>query len=71
MAVLISDGLSMAIGDYLSLKADIKQKRKFSKNNLVRDINPINNAITIIICFLWFYTNHCIFYDKWYTKVNS
>ena len=54
MAVLVSDGLSMAIGDYLSLKADIKQKRKFSKNNLVRDINPINNATITLLSFVFF-----------------
>ena len=34
-AVLISDGLSMGISDYLSLHADMKLKQNYKKNNLI------------------------------------
>ena len=54
LAVLISDGMSMAIGDYLSLEADIKQKEKHQKNNLIRHIKPINNATITFLSFVLF-----------------
>ena len=54
LAVLISDGLSMAIGDYLSLEADIKRKETHEKDNLVKDINPINNASITFLSFVFF-----------------
>ena len=43
----------MAIGDYLSLKADIKRKETHEKDNLVKDINPINNASITFLSFVF------------------
>lgn len=54
LAVLISDGLSMGISDYLSIKADIKLKKKHQENNLVLNINPIKNGLITLLSFLVF-----------------
>ena len=53
-AVLISDGLSMGISDYLSLKADIKLKKNYEKNNLVSNVKPIKNGLITLISFIIF-----------------
>jgi vacuolar iron transporter family protein len=54
LAVLISDGLSMGIGDYLSLHADIKRKEINEKENLVKDVKPLNNAMITFLSFIFF-----------------
>ena len=54
LAVLISDGLSMGVGDYLSLKADIKRKKIHQKNNLIKNIDPLKNAIITFTSFVIF-----------------
>ena len=54
LAVLISDGMSMGISDYLSLHADIKLKEKHEKNNLVNEIKPIKNGIITFLSFIFF-----------------
>lgn len=54
LAVLISDGLSMGISDYLSLKADIKLKKNYEKNNLVINVEPIKNGLITLISFIIF-----------------
>jgi vacuolar iron transporter family protein len=55
LAILISDGMSMGISDYLSLKADIKYKKK--NDNLektIQKVNPINNGIITFSSFVIF-----------------
>ena len=54
LAVLISDGMSMGISDYLSLNADIKLKQKNKQNNLVDEINPVKNGIITFLSFIVF-----------------
>jgi len=54
IAVLLSDSMSMGISDYLSIKADIKQKTNKDKLNLVKDINPIKNGGITMISFIFF-----------------
>jgi len=54
LAVLISDGLSMGVGDYLSLKADMKKKSKHLQNKLTKDISPLNNGIITFSSFVVF-----------------
>lgn len=54
LAVLVSDGLSMGVGDYLSLKADIKKKSIYDQNKLTKDITPLNNAAITFISFVIF-----------------
>lgn len=54
LAVLISDGLSMGISDYLSLKADIKLKKNYEKNELVSNVNPIKNGLITFFSFIIF-----------------
>ena len=63
-AVLVSDGISMGISDYLSLKADIKLKKNYEKNNLVTNVKPVKKWIININIFyyFWFYSNIFIFY---------
>jgi vacuolar iron transporter family protein len=53
-AVLISDGLSMGVSDYLSLNADIKRKEKHKENSLIKDINPLKNGIITFTSFILF-----------------
>ena len=54
LAVLISDGMSMGISDYLSLNADIKLKKNYKQNNLVDEIKPIKNGIITFLSFIFF-----------------
>lgn len=54
LAVLISDGMSMGISDYLSLKADIKLKQNYKKNNLINEIKPVKNGIITFLSFIIF-----------------
>jgi VIT1/CCC1 family predicted Fe2+/Mn2+ transporter len=54
LAVLISDGMSMGISDYLSLKADIKLKQNYKKNNLVNEIKPVKNGLITFSSFIVF-----------------
>ena len=54
LAVLISDGMSMGISDYLSLNADIKLKQKYKENNLVNEIKPIKNGFITFLSFIFF-----------------
>jgi vacuolar iron transporter family protein len=54
LAVLISDGMSMGISDYLSLNADIKLKRKHNQNNLVNEIKPGKNGLITFLSFIIF-----------------
>ena len=54
LAVLISDGMSMGISDYLSLNADIKLKQKNKQNNLIDEIKPVKNGIITFISFIIF-----------------
>ena len=53
-SVLISDGLSMGISDYLSLKADIEQKKQNEQNNLTKDIKPFRNGVITFCSFIFF-----------------
>lgn len=53
-AVLISDGLSMGISDYLSLKADIKLKQQYNKNELVSNVDPLKNGLITLFSFIIF-----------------
>jgi VIT1/CCC1 family predicted Fe2+/Mn2+ transporter len=62
-AVLISDGLSMGVGDYLSLKADIKTKENNEDKDLVKDIYPVKNGIITFSSFVIFgFIPICIYY---------
>mgnify|MGYP001572534733 CR=1 FL=1 len=54
LAVLISDGLSMGISDYLSLNADIKLKQNYKKHDLVNEIKPIKNGLITFFSFIFF-----------------
>ena len=54
LAVLISDGMSMGISDYLSLNADIKLKQNYKKNNLVNEIKPVKNGLITFFSFIVF-----------------
>lgn len=54
LAVLISDGLSMGISDYLSLKADIKLKQQYNKNELVSNVDPLKNGLITLFSFIIF-----------------
>jgi vacuolar iron transporter family protein len=54
LAVLISDGMSMGISDYLSLNADIKLKQNYKKNNLVNEIKPVKNGLITFLSFIVF-----------------
>ena len=53
IAVLIADGLSMGMGDYLSIKA---QNKINSKNKIkeIKNILPINNGFITFISFIIF-----------------
>ena len=55
LAVLIGDGISMGIGDYLSLNADIdykKQNKKMIEN--MKNVNPIKNSKITFFSFIFF-----------------
>lgn len=62
IAVLIADGLSMGMGDYLSIKA---QKKINSKNKVEekKNIIPINNGIVTFVSFLIFGSIPLILYN--------
>lgn len=53
-AVLISDGLSMGISDYLSISADMKLKEKNKESNLIENVNPIKNGLITFGSFICF-----------------
>jgi vacuolar iron transporter family protein len=53
-AVLISDGLSMGISDYLSISADMKLKEKNKESNLIENVNPIKNGLITFVSFICF-----------------
>lgn len=62
-AVLISDGLSMGVGDYLSLNADIKKKDIHLQNSLTKDIKPLRNGIITFSSFVIFgFIPICLYY---------
>lgn len=55
LAVLIGDGISMGVGDYLSLNADIdykKQNKKMIKN--MKNVKPLNNSKITFFSFIIF-----------------
>ena len=54
LAVLISDGMSMGISDYLSLNADIKLKQNYKENDLVDEIKPVKNGLITFLSFIFF-----------------
>lgn len=57
IALLFSDGLSMAVGDYLSIKAHIKNNKihnEQSQNNNIPNIKPHNNALITFLSFIIF-----------------
>jgi len=54
LAVLISDGMSMGISDYLSLNADIKLKQNYKENDLVDEIKPVKNGLITFFSFIFF-----------------
>lgn len=62
LAILISDGLSMGISDYLSLKADMKLKKKYNQNYLINEIKPIKNGIITLLSFIFFGFIPILFY---------
>ena len=71
LAVLISDGMSMGISDYLSLNADIKLKQKHKENNLVDEIKPIKNGIITFLSFIFFGFIPIFLYFLFNTKKNK
>ena len=62
LAVLISDGMSMGISDYLSLNADMKLKKQHKKNNLIDEIKPVKNGLITFGSFIIFGFIPILFY---------
>jgi vacuolar iron transporter family protein len=72
VALLFSDGLSMAVGDYLSIKAHIKNTKihnEREKNKDITNIKPHNNALITFISFVLFGSIPLILYIIIYNNI--